>query len=409
MGVTAARFDREAAYGTQGKAPSRAVLAADRSESGLDLHLLNLDEIAAAYGQGAALAAVDHVKCFLNFELRDLDAFDSADYVLRQLSEVPVAYDGQRFHLFVSLAPTGGTKYCAHKVTPTVHGNPAFPDDAWCRRYRADMALAVTLFEAMAEDRLLLAFQPVRHAEEDGRVLYHECLLRMQGAEADLFAVGPHIEALERLGLIRALDRFVFEAVLEQLRTDPLAHLAVNISAKSLVQDEWWSDHLRALADQSGLARRLYVEITETSALASVSDAVSFCQTLRGLGCRIVLDDFGIGHAAIRSILALSPEVVKIDKFFLRNATTSKNGWRALAHLVGMVDALGPLTVVEGVEDARSSALLLGMGVQWQQGWHLGRPSMSRFGSFVPLGVADPGRSSATAQRVPLELLDHAH
>ena len=159
MGMQAVRMEREDAFGEGGIGPSGADRARVPAESGLALHILNLDEIAAAYGQGAAVAAANHVECFLNFELRDQDALGSAEYVLRQLSEIPVAYDGQRFHLFVSLAPTGGTENCAHKVTPTVHGNPAFPDDAWCRRYRADMALAVNLFEAMTEDRLVLAWQ----------------------------------------------------------------------------------------------------------------------------------------------------------------------------------------------------------------------------------------------------------
>lgn len=377
MGMLAARMERDGAFGAKGGNPSNAVPSPERTD--LQLHLLNLDEIAAAYGQGAALAAVNHVKCILNFELRDQDSEESAEYVLRQLSEVPVAYDGQRFHLFVSLAPTGGTENCAPKVTPTVHGNPAFPDGAWCRRYRADMALAVTLFEAMADDRLVLAWQAVRGAECSAQTLYQEGLLRIVDGAGALVSAGPLVEAAERLGLVRPLDCHVVGCVIEELKADRVSSLGVNISAQSLANDIWWVRHLDALARNPQMARRLYVEITETAQVPDIGRAADFAATLRGLGCRVVLDDFGVGHAAIRSVLSLSPDVVKIDRFFVRHAHASPAGWRALGHLIGLVHSLGALAIVEGVETAQESRMVAGLGARWQQGFHLGRPSLSRF------------------------------
>jgi len=150
MGIVALKAEN-----TRAVAPMESDLleAADLVEAvapGFSIRIHNLDEIARAYGPEAALAASDHVRAFLNHQLRGRESLGLAEYVLRQLSENPVAYDGQRFHLFVSLAPTGDTKGCATKAMPTVHGNPAFPDDAWCRHYRADMALAVNLLLLVA-------------------------------------------------------------------------------------------------------------------------------------------------------------------------------------------------------------------------------------------------------------------
>ena len=178
MGMVAIKAERAGALGPMGSDLLTAGDLAKAAISELSVQIHNLDEIGRVYGSGAALAASDHVREFLKYRLRDRESLGLAEYVLRQLSESPVAYDGQRFHLFVSLAPTGGTENCAQKVTPTVHGNPAFPDDAWCRRYRADMALAVNLFEAMTEDRLVLAWQPVCASRDPSSVLYHECLVR---------------------------------------------------------------------------------------------------------------------------------------------------------------------------------------------------------------------------------------
>lgn len=382
MGMVAVKTERARASGPMGSNLLTAGDVANAAIPELSVQIHNLDEIGRVYGSGAALAASDHVREFLKYRLRDRESLGLAEYVLRQLSESPVAYDGQRFHLFVSLAPTGETKNCAYKVMPTVHGNPAFPDDAWCRRYRADMALAVNLFEAMAEDRLSLAWQPVCGASNDA-MLYHECLLRAEpsglpGVEHLADTTGPTIEALERLGLIRALDRYVVAKTIDELRIEPFMALGVNVSALSLADDYWWADILAVLKQSPRIARRLFIEVTETAQLASVADAANLLARFRALGCRIALDDFGVGHAAVRSILTLAPDVVKVDKFFVRNARTSPHGQRTLAHMIGLAESLGAIVIVEGIETESDSQLALNAGAQWLQGYHYGRPMVSR-------------------------------
>lgn len=348
----------------------------------MTVRILNLDQIGLVYGAGAALAASDHVRNVLKFELRDREEAGLADYVLRRLSETPVSYDGQRFQLHVSLAPTGDARNCA-SMESTVHGNPAFPDDAWCRLYRADMALAVNLFEAMAEGRIALAWQPVRNVDDPQTILYYECLLRTEtfgasGADALSQSAGPVIEALERLGLVRALDRHVVARAIAELQIEPFRTLAVNVSALSLVDDGWWTELLAMLARMPRVARRLYIEVTETASFASVAEASELLGRLRCLGCKIVLDDFGMGHAAIRSILTLAPDVVKIDKFFVHNARATTAGRDALAHMIGLVESLGAVAIVEGVENETHARLAREAGAVWQQGYHHGRPSISR-------------------------------
>lgn len=382
MGMVAIKAERAGALGPMGSDLLTAGDLAKAAISELSVQIHNLDEIGRVYGPGAALAASDHVREFLKYRLRGRESLDLAEYVLRQLSENPVAYDGQRFHLFVSLAPTGETRNCAYKVMPTVHGNPAFPDDAWCRHYRADMALAVNLFEAMAEDRLALAWQPVCGARNDA-MLYNECLLRAEpsglpGAEHLADTAGPTIEALERLGLIRALDRYVVAKAIDELRIEPFMALGVNVSALSLTDDYWWADILATLKQSPRIARRLFIEVTETAQLASVADAANLLARFRALGCRIALDDFGVGHAAVRSILTLAPDVVKVDKFFVRNARTSPHGQRTLAHMIGLAESLGAIVIVEGIETESDSQLASNAGAQWFQGYHHGRPMVSR-------------------------------
>lgn len=382
--------------------PSR--YRAEGQTPALSIHIQNMEQIKLAYGAGAAQAASDHVRSIIKFELRDGDHAGSAEYVLRRLSEHPVTYDGQRFHLTVSLAPTSDAGGCAIQAS-TVHGNPAFPDDAWCRCYRADMALAVNLFAAMADDRLVFAWQPVRHADDPSQILYHECLLRIVNGNAvaaddALQPVGEMVEALERLGLVRALDRHVMGLAIAELRIDASRKLGVNISALSLVRDHWWDDAFASLEQAPLFARGLFIEITETAPIPSVADAADLIARLRRFGCKIALDDFGTGHTAMRSILTLSPDVVKIDKFFVHHAKASPAGRRTLAHLIGLAESLGAIVIVEGIESAADQKLAREAGARWQQGYHLGRPSMSRpwrlKGSALPASGAFACNEGAT-------------
>ena len=383
MGMVAVKAERTEASRSIASGLSVVGGPVQTAESALSVRIHNLDEISRAYGLGAAFAASDHVRDFLKYRLRGRESLGSAEYVLRQLSEYPVTYGGQRFHLFVSLAPTGDTGNCANKVMPTVHGNPAFPDDAWCRHYRADMALAVNLFDAMRDGRLMFAWQAIRSAEDQDDVLYHECLLRMLTPEGEIESVGDAIEAMERLGLIRALDRFVAEEATRELRVDRTRRIGVNMSAQSLARDHWWAPLTAELGAHPQLAARLYVEITETAQASSISDALEFVAVLRQLGCHIVIDDFGAGHASIRQLLAFKPEVAKIDRFFVHYAKTSAQGFAALGHLIGLAESLGALAVVEGIETDAESEMALGAGCVWQQGYHHGRPSIVRPWGFA--------------------------
>lgn len=370
----------------RGWRPDRAVSASTRPDVALVLR--NLDDIARAYGPSAARAASEHVRSSLKFLLHGRQSPELVEHVLRHLSERPVMHDGQRFHLVVSLDPIPGAPMSGSSDALSGRGTQAFPDDAWAKRYREDMALAVTLFEAMRAGRLLLAWQPVRNAERGTDVLYHEALLRVlrpDAADIETMVVGvsDSIEALERLGLVRALDRYVVARAIDELRRDPMRRIGANISAQGLVEDGWWAVILSALEAEPELAHRLVLEITETACSNSPVAAADFVSRLQGLGCSVAIDDFGAGFASIRSILALRPDIVKIDKLFIRLAGDDAARRDFLGHLIGLAGALGANVVVEGIESETQSAIARGLGASWLQGYHLGTPSLA-----LPVSVA---------------------
>jgi EAL domain-containing protein (putative c-di-GMP-specific phosphodiesterase class I) len=256
-------------------------------------------------------------------------------------------------------------------------GEPASAEPDWTRRYKADMARASWLLAAMSDERLLPVWQPVRSGVENDAVLYHECLLRVL-TDGQQESAGSAIGALERLGLVALFDRYVVWRVIEELRRDADVRLGANISAQSVWLSDWWAEVIEQLRQEPDVARRLVIEITETAQFQDVGQAASFATGLRKLGVKIALDDFGVGHASLRSLLAMQPDIIKIDAFFLRRTALSERDRVALHHLIGLAGSFVTDVVVEGVETAEEFELALEAGAVWLQGYHMGRPSVVR-------------------------------
>lgn len=254
---------------------------------------------------------------------------------------------------------------------------PVNRSQRWVAHYRDDMRLAATLLSDFAADRVQYAWQPIGRCSAQGAALYYECLLRVGPSDA-LVSASDTIQALERVGLVRALDQRVVAHVIDELLTDPAVCLGVNISAQSAQFDAWWAKTSELLSQRRDVAQRLIIEITETSGFPDFSRALAFTVRMRALGVRIAVDDFGVGNASIRHLLTLKPDIVKIDHFFLRNASEAAEGATALRHVIGLTKTVAPIVVAEGVETAIDGQVATENGAEWHQGFFLGAPSPRR-------------------------------
>ncbi|WP_321855502.1 EAL domain-containing protein [Paraburkholderia tropica] len=247
----------------------------------------------------------------------------------------------------------------------------------WRMTYEREMALAVAFQQASVQDRVNLALQPVVRYDQPDLVLYQEALLRISGLPG---GVGPArlVPVLERLGLIRALDRTVVRTVIGLLEEDSTARLGCNISACSLVADSWWSSIFDRLAAQPDVAARLTIEITETAPIHDFDAAAVFVQRLKSLGCLIALDDFGTGYSSVAFAREIRPDVIKLDARCLRGARKPGPDERVFHHLVSLCQALAPTVIAEGVEHADDVRVAFKAGVDWVQGVLLAPPIACR-------------------------------
>lgn len=238
------------------------------------------------------------------------------------------------------------------------------------------------LRRGLAEDLFVLHYQPIVSLS-DGRVSHYEALIRLADEPGDgLVAPGRFLPAAERYGLIRDIDRMVIGKVTALLGDcsavaelqDPEVTVAVNVSALS-VTDETMLRHLERQLTVHGVEpSRLVIEVTETAAISDMERARTFCAGVEALGCAVALDDFGAGFGSFQYLKHLPFSYLKIDGDFIRGMPGSRTDQLVVKALVGVVRGMGRRTIAEFVGDQPTLEMLRSYGVDYAQGFQVGRP-----------------------------------
>jgi len=238
-------------------------------------------------------------------------------------------------------------------------------------------AICTTVQTALRQNRLFFAYQPVVCAAT-GRTDYFECLLRMRDPGGNIIAGGEFITPMEQLGLIGFIDDYVLELTVQELTRHPAVTLGLNVSGLTACVGSWLQSLVSLVRDRPDLARRLVVEITETAALSDLEESARFVDTLRCAGCRVALDDFGVGHTSLQHLERLAVDTVKIDGSFVQNLAECGERRVLLRNLLALISSFGCTTVAEGVENAADEAVARAEGFSYLQGFHVGLPTIER-------------------------------
>jgi|GEM_PF-994762 len=239
------------------------------------------------------------------------------------------------------------------------------------------LAMFHRIRSALDDDQFRLVFQPI--VDLTGRQGdFHEVLLRMREGDA-LLSPAEFLPTAERFSLMGEIDRWVVRnaiALLAQWHLDrPDMAFSINLSARAFGDQALFEEIRGRIADHGLRPDALVFEITETEAIANLAEAKTMIWTLKELGCRFSLDDFGSGFASFAYLRELPVDMVKIDGKFVRDLETSSLDQAIVRALVDIAQSLGKEVVAEFVEDAVTRDRLARMGVHFGQGFHLGRPA----------------------------------
>jgi EAL domain-containing protein (putative c-di-GMP-specific phosphodiesterase class I) len=277
-------------------------------------------------------------------------------------------------------------------------------DTSIVRRF-ADISVAAQLREAIENDRLRLEAQLILpFSAADNARPHYELLLRMLSDDGLTMGPDSFLAAAARYQLMPAIDRWVVNHVIEALkpRAGVLEGKALGFtiifSGESL-DDDSFADFLVEAIGGSGLDPDLFCfELTENATVAHLPRAEELIRRLRKLGCGVALDDFGTGLSSLSCLRQLPITMLKIDGSFIRDVIKDKRAASMVRAIAELARSMSITTVAEYIETEAISARIAELGVDYGQGFAIGRPiPLADLLTELPL-PSEPG-ADATGER----------
>ncbi|MGB7739784.1 MAG: EAL domain-containing protein, partial [Steroidobacteraceae bacterium] len=249
-------------------------------------------------------------------------------------------------------------------------------------RQRGEILWLQLLQSALKDDRFELHAQPIMHASADAQAGGPglEILLRLKDDSGVSIAPAEFMRAAERYRLMPHVDRWVVQTSLTLLargaiRLAPDRSLCINLSGQTL-GDSAFLEFVVECLDRTGVApSRVCFEVTENSVITNIEHARRFIGVLHGMGCQFALDDFGRGLSSFANLKHLSLDYLKIDGSFIRNLASDNVNQAMVTAMVKLARSLNFKVIAEQVEDLSALDSARRMGVDFVQGYQVGRPA----------------------------------
>jgi diguanylate cyclase (GGDEF)-like protein len=248
-------------------------------------------------------------------------------------------------------------------------------------RRTGDLEWGTRIGDALREGRIFIEAQKAIALRPELPVTeYREVLLRMQERDRAPVPTSALIQAAERYNLMPSrIDRFVVRTACRLIAEGALAAdsrriVALNLSGTSLGDEEFLRFVRQEIAAWGIPAQVLCFEVTETAAINNLAHAIRFMNTLRGLGCRFALDDFGSGMSSFGYLKNLPVDFIKIDGEFVRDIVRDSVDRAMVTAICGVGRAMGIPTVAEWVENDAVLAVVRELGVDYAQGYGVAPP-----------------------------------
>ncbi|MGH8143428.1 MAG: EAL domain-containing protein [Steroidobacteraceae bacterium] len=237
-----------------------------------------------------------------------------------------------------------------------------------------------TLQGALRDSRFELYCQPIiasYAANDEGPAM--EVLVRLRDENGEQLPPIEFVRAAERYRLMVLVDRWVVQTTLTALGRGAIALppkrcVAINISGQTLADGQFLEFVVECLDSTGALPTQVCFEIAESAVVANLEQARRFVGVLHGMGCRFALDDFGSGLGSFANLKNLAVDYLKIDGSFFTNLARDSVNQAMITAMIRLARTLNFKVIAERVEDAAALETARRMGVDYLQGFAVGRP-----------------------------------
>lgn len=269
----------------------------------------------------------------------------------------------------------------------------------------ADVNWVSRLRDAIDNESFVLRYQPIV-CTRTGGTSHHEVLLRMQSESGRLIAPDAFLPAAVRFGLMAEIDTWLVEKAVAELaryRSEaPDLRFSLNLSANAFEAENLTAFVRSQLAGNEVPPDAVIFEITESLAVRHLSHVEKQISALRELGCGVALDDFGTGYSSLSYLQKLPVDYIKIDGAFIRDLVRNPVDQK-MVRLIGEVGReAGMKTIAEYVQNDEAFGLLAKLGIDYAQGYYIGRPTATPIRKSMPVALPRQRRRRRAGKANPV-------
>ncbi len=252
-------------------------------------------------------------------------------------------------------------------------------DDAGLLQHNKEIKWVSRINEALDENRFQLHFQPIVPTWKNNSHHHYEILVRMIDETGNLVMPGDFLPTVEKYNFARRLDRWVINNVFCWLGDKPehvknLELCSINLSGNTLTDPDIANFIMQHFNDYDIPPEKICFEITETAAISNFDTAMEFISLIKKLGCRFALDDFGSGLSSFAYLKKLPVDFLKIDGQFVKDMANDPIYFEIVKSINGIGHAMNMSIIAEYVENEKVFSSLKSLGVDFAQGYGIGKP-----------------------------------
>lgn len=335
----------------------------------------------------------DEFGVILPFTNQD-EAVQVTENILASLTSHDWSYEGNTVHISASIGITlfpgetraaeqvlaeADTAMYSAKNTGRNQYHIYDKNDSGMERMLAKVEIETMIRDALKNNKMVLHFQPI-YTLKTGEISHHEALVRIIDDNNKLIMPGSFIKMAERFGLIKEIDQWVFNSAInlitQSLKQGEKIDIAINLSGKHIDNTGFHKWMHKLLAKNKNAAKHIIIELTETAAVESLATAKTFIESMKQMGCRFALDDFGVGFSSFHYIKNLPVDYIKIDGSFVKNLHLDEADKVFVQATVDIAKSMGIQTIAEYVENAKIMNILRELGADYGQGFYLAEPDV---------------------------------
>ena len=234
------------------------------------------------------------------------------------------------------------------------------------------------IMAGFSEDRFCLYVQPIASIDQNDEYAHYEVLIRYRSADGTIISPGDFLPPAERYNLIERIDSWVVSSVIEWLQQNQhkleKVMFSINLSGRSLGSQTFHQFLLDTLTESRLDLSMLCFEITETAAVENVDRSIRFINSIRDLGAKFSLDDFGTGLSSFSYLKQFPVDYLKIDGEFVRDIIDDDKSYVFVRSMTEVGHSLDMKVIAEFVESDTMFDLLRQANVDYIQGYTVGRP-----------------------------------